>query len=164
MGRGVSGLRIALAAYDTLDDAAADWAEYLTSAEPGSVIDGAIIERTHTEVTRFHAGTSCGWGRGVIACAVCGVLWPPALLVGALAGSVGGEVMTAVRCGLTADAVRDLSAVLERGSFVAMSVLDGRFDVPEGVGRRATSRTCALLAATQGELVGALRSDDGRDA
>lgn len=96
--------------------------DFERAVSPGALVDGAVIERTAVEVTGFHFGSSSGWGRGVIACAVCGVLWPPAMLVGAIAGGVGSDVMTEVRCGLSGDLVRELGSVLEVGPFVAVAV------------------------------------------
>jgi hypothetical protein len=159
----MAGLQVAIAAYVTLEDATSDWVAFEGEAGPGAVVDGAVIERTLAEVTCFHRGSVGGWGQGVIASAVCGVLWPPALLVGALAGGVGGEVITAVRCGLSSESVRDLSEVLEAGPFVAVVITDDRFVPPPGFGHHARSRTRVPLRSTTAEMVGALRGDEERD-
>ena len=77
------GLQVAMAAYDVLEDATADWEAFEGAADAGAVVDCAVIERTLVEVTHFHRGSAGGWGQGVIASAVYGVVWPPAILVGA---------------------------------------------------------------------------------
>ena len=76
----MAGLQVAIAAYVTLEDATLDWVAFEGEAGPGAVVDGAVIERTLAEVNRFDRGSVGGWGQGVIASAVCGVLWPPASL------------------------------------------------------------------------------------
>lgn len=159
----MAGLHVAMAAYDMLEDARADWSAFDESAAPGAVLDGAVIERTLAEVTRFDRASTSGWGNGVIACAVYGVVWPPAILVGALAGGVGGEIMTTVRCGLTSESVRDLTEVLEAGAFVAMAITDDRSVGPPGFGRNAKCWALVPLRSTAVAMVGALRRDEVRD-
>jgi len=157
-------LNVSIAAYETLEHAMSDWSDFERTVVAGGLVDGALIERTAVEVTGFHFCAPSGWGRGVIACAVCGVLWPPAMLVGALAGGVGCDVMTEVRSGLSGDSVRDLGAVLEVGSFVAVAITDSRrATLPDELGRHALARCCVPLRSTPNVLVGALRSDQERD-
>ena len=157
------GLVVGLAAYDSLDGVISDWEAFERVAARGAMVDGALVERSEVEVTRFHARSVLGWGRGVIASAVCGVLWPPALVVGALAGGVGGDVMTAVRLGLTGDSVRVLGDVLEAGPFVAVAVVETGTAMPDEFGRGALSRANVPLRTTSSQLVRALRADDDRD-
>ena len=113
-----------LAAYQSLAAARADWDAFELAAKSGSceLVDAALIERTLDEVSEFHFQSPAGWGRGVIASAVCGVLWPPAMLLGALAGSVGGHTMTEVRRGLSHQAIAGLGAVMEKGTFIFVAI------------------------------------------
>jgi hypothetical protein len=127
-GPPAAGLTITVAAFDDLDDAFRAQAVLCSKARPGELFDVAIIERTLDEVTGFHGYSSSGWGRGILASAVCGVLWPPCLVVGALAGSVGGGTMTAMRRGISMRAIGTLSEVLEAGTFFVVVVSDLRAD------------------------------------
>ena len=117
-------ITVTLAAYQSLAAARADWDAFELAAKSGSceLVDAALIERTLDEVSEFHFQSPAGWGRGVIASAVCGVLWPPAMLLGALAGSVGGHTMTEVRRGLSHQAIAGLGAVMEKGTFIFVAI------------------------------------------
>jgi hypothetical protein len=123
-GSPADGLTVTVAAFDDLDDALHAQAVLCSTAGPRDLFDVAIIERTLDEVTGFHGYETSGWGRGILASAVCGVLWPPCLVVGALAGSVGGRTMTQMRRGFSMRAIGTLSTVLESGSFFVVAVSD----------------------------------------
>jgi hypothetical protein len=157
-------MQVAIAAYDQLEDATADWGAFEDAAEAGAIVDGAVIERTLVEVTHFHRGSGSGWGQGVIASAVYGVVWPPAIIVGALAGGVGGEVMTAVRSGLSSEAVRELSDVLEAGPFVDLAVTDDRLVASTDFGLNARSWARVALRSTAIQLVRAMRCDEAMNS
>ena len=68
--------------------------------------------------------------------------------------------MTAVRSGLSSDAVRELSDVLEAGPFVNLAITDDRLVTSTGFGLKAQS--CARVASrsTVIQLVRAMRCDE----
>jgi hypothetical protein len=159
----VTSLTVTVAALHGLDDAR--WAEAALRSlvAPGDLLDVAIIERTLDEVTAFHCSANAAWGGGVLASAVCGALWPPCLVVGALAGSVGGRVMTAMRRGLTLRAIATLSGLLEFGTFFVVMVSDGRLEstpsMPRGRPCRIETVPVRLDAATLREALDADLAD-----
>jgi len=117
-----SGLTVAVAAYQELEAARRDVRALCSRAAPGELLDVALVERTLGEMTAFHGCADSGWGHGVLASAVCGALWSPSLVVGALAGGVGGRVMTEMRQALSLEAITALAGVLENGTFIAVAV------------------------------------------
>ena len=96
------------------------------SAESSSsqLVDAARIVRRGGQVSDFDCLSASGWGRGIIASAIRCVLWPLAMVVAALAGSVGGHTMTAIRRGLSREAIGGLGAVMEMGAFVSVTIAD----------------------------------------
>ena len=86
------------------------------------------------------------------------------MVVGALAGSVGGHTMTEIRRGLSREAIGGLGAVMEMGAFVSVTIAD-RNCTPEAFrGPRALhlaslplGRTCPYVARA------ALDLDDSED-
>lgn len=155
-----------LAAYRSFAAARADWDAFEQAARSGpcQLVDAALIERTLDEVSEFHSQSPAGWGRGVIASAVCGVLWPPAMLVGALAGSVGGHTMTEVRRGLSPEAIGGLGAVMENGTFIVVAIADPGCAPPAFPGTRAVHIASFPLDKTAPALRAALDLDDAEDA
>ena len=155
-----------LAAYQSLAAARADWDAFEQAAKSGSweLVDAALIERTLDEVSEFHFQSPAAWGRGVIASAVCGVLWPPAMLVGALAGSVGGHTMTEVRRGLSHQAIAGLAAVMEKGTFILVAITDPGCTPPAFPGTRTVHIASFPLDQTAPALRAALDLDDAEDS
>jgi len=117
-----SGLAVTVAAYRELEAARGDVRALCSRAASGELLDVAVVERTVGEMTAFHGCADSGWGRGVLVSAVCGALWSPSLVVGALAGGVGGRIMTEMRQALSPEAITALAGVLENGTFVAVAV------------------------------------------
>jgi hypothetical protein len=165
-GTKLTAITVTLAAYQSLAAARADWDAFELAAESGSweLVDAALIERTLDEISEFHSRSPAGWGRGVIASAVCGVLWPPAMLVGALAGSVGGHTMTEVRRGLSRQAIGGLGAVMENGTFIVVAIAGPGSAPPALPGTRAVHVASFPLDKTAPALRAALDLDDAEDA
>ena len=112
-------INVTVAAYRMFAEARADWDAFELSVESSSsqLVDAALIELRGGQISEFHCLSASGWGRGIIASAICCVLWPPAMVVGALAGSVGRHTMTEIRRGLSREAIGGLGAVMEMGAF-----------------------------------------------
>jgi hypothetical protein len=165
-GTKLTAITVTLAAYRSFAAARADWDAFELAARSGSweLVDAALIERTLDEVSEFHFQSPAGWGRGVIASAVCGVLWPPAILVGALAGSVGGHTMTEVRRGLSPEAIGGLGAVMENGTFIVVAIAGPGSGPPALPGTRAVHIASFPLDKTALALRAALDLDDAEDA
>ena len=158
------GLTVTVAAYRELEDARLDEAALGSSAAPGEKLDVAVLERTLDEITGFQRGVSRGWGQGVLASAVCGALWPPCLVVGALAGGVGGRVMTKVREALSLEAIAALVGVLEKGTFVTVAVCGPPSAAARmALGKRAKQVATVPFATSVVELREALDGDFADD-
>lgn len=121
----MASLSVAVAAYGTSDAAHADWRE-IADAGGNDALDAALIERADTRVIAIHPFPEAGWGGGAITSALIGHLWPPSLLDGAIAGGVGGHMLTRVSLGLSRDATHELGRVMEAGRFVTLAVFDRR--------------------------------------
>jgi hypothetical protein len=158
----VASLSITVAAYGSFGAAAADWDETarLPAAEL-SVIDAALIERHDHRVAALHRCSTKGWAEGSVASALVGMLSPPALLDGAIAGGVGKHVLTFVCSGLSRDAANELGRVLESGRFVTLAVIE-RAPQPTTVayGGRALAVATLPMGGTAFDLRLACRADD----
>jgi hypothetical protein len=122
----MSRLSVSVAAYGAFAPAAADWDDLDRAVAAGTIdlVDAALLERDDTQVVRFHRYLATGWGRGLIASAVVGLVSPPALLVGPVAGSVGGHMITALSKGLSREGLSELGRVMDAGRFVAVGLAD----------------------------------------
>src|SRR5277367_534624 len=115
-----------VSAYRSLVVASRDWEAFTFASKAAGpeLLDSIVVERTIDEISHFHFCFSIGRFQGYLASAICAVIWPPALLAGALAGSVGGRLVTEVRRGLSPDAIKDLGMVLDRGPFLLIAIGD----------------------------------------
>jgi hypothetical protein len=165
-GTKLTPMNVTLAAYRSFAAACADWDAFELAARSCScqLVDAALIERTLDEVSEFHFQSSAGWGRGVIASAVCGVLWPPSMLVGALAGSVGSHTMTEVRRGLSHEAIGGLGVVMEKGTFIVVAIADRGCAPPALAVTRAMHIASFPMDRTAPALRAALDLDDAEDS
>jgi hypothetical protein len=122
----MSRLSVSVAAYGAFAPAAADWDDLdrAVAARAIDLIDAALVERDDTKVVRFHRYSAAAWGRGLIASAVVGLVSPPALLVGAVAGSVGGNMITVLSQGLSREGLCEFGRVMEAGPFVTVALAD----------------------------------------
>ena len=128
-----------------------------------SLLDAVLVERTIEEISKFHRSSEVGGGGGVFASAVCGVVWPPAIVVGALAGSVGGRVMTEIRRGLSRDSTTRLGTLFEMGSFIVICVLESCPAVEAAINARAIDAVTVPLDCSAPELLASLAADDADD-
>lgn len=159
-----SGLAVTLAAYQELEAARRDVRALCCRAAPGELLDVALVERTLGEMTAFHGFPASGWGQGVLVSAVCGALWPPSLIVGALAGGVGGRVMTGMRQALSPAAITALTGVLESSTFVAVAVCGPPgMAAPSAFGNHAEHVATAPLSTSATALREALDVDAAED-
>ena len=158
----MSRLSVTVAAYGAFAPAAADWDDLDRAVARGDVelIDAALFERDDTQVVQFHEYSAAGWGDGLVASAVLGLLSPPALLVGAVAGSVGGHMITALSKGLSREALSELGRVMEAGRFVVVALADrGESQTTSVPGDRSLALASLPVGATVLGLREALDAD-----
>ena len=74
------------------------------------------------EVTTVDRLSHHGWGKGAVAGAVVGLLWPPTLLAGAVGGAASGGLLARLNRSLDRGNIKDLGKVMDSGE-VALVVL-----------------------------------------
>jgi hypothetical protein len=146
------GLSVTVAAYGAFASAAGSWDALDRAVAEASVVlvDAALLERNDdAQVVRFHEHSAAGWGDGLIASAVVGLLSPPALLVGAVAGSVGGHTISALSRGLSRDAVSELGRAFIAGRFVVVVVTErGGAETSAALGGRSSTLASVPVSTT----------------
>lgn len=124
----MTSLATTVAVYADLSAAEKDWAAVEAAASTSSIdlADSALVERDESgDVVSLHRHGHHGWGKGAVAGAVVGVLFPPSIVAGAVAGGLGGAfVGTISRC-LGRGAIKDLGEAMDRGE-IALVVVSSR--------------------------------------
>lgn len=158
----MASLSVTVAAYGSVEAAAADWQEVDRARKHRSnVIDAILIERSGRRVATVHQFSLAGWARGAVASALVGRLAPAALLDGAIAGGVGSQAMCFVSNGLSVDAVSELVRVFESGRFVTLAVVErGQGPTSAGYGSRALGVASLPMHGTALDLRRAVRDDE----
>ena len=139
----MKNLSTTVAVYPSLHAAEQDWREIEAAAKDGVIdlADSALVTLEQEEVTTLERQSHHGWGKGAVAGAVVGVLFPPAVLGAAVTGAAGGGIVARVSRSLDKRDIKALSDVMRQGE-IAIVVL--------------TSQETA--AATQDLLKGATQS------
>jgi hypothetical protein len=158
-------LKVTASTFGSLETAQLHWEalDVVARIATPSLLDAVLVERTIVEVSKSHRLSEVGGGGGVFASAVCGIVWPPAIVVGALAGSVGGRVMTEVRRGLSRDSITRLGTLFETESFVVICVVESCAAIEAAIGFGAIDAATVPLHSTPAELLGSLAADDAED-
>ena len=125
----MSGLSTTVAVYADLAAAEKDWAaiEAAASAQSIDLADAALVQRDAAgEVVSLHRQEHHGWGKGAIAGAVVGVLFPPSIIGGAVLGGLGGGLVARVSRSLNRRDIKDLGETMDRGeiALVVVSAID----------------------------------------
>lgn len=134
-------LFIYVAAYDSPDDAAADYATLLdlhSAALVGSY-DVAIIgkdEHGKVHVSKHEKPTQHGAWSGIAVGALAGILFPPSILGSALVGGVAGGLVGHLARGMSRHDMHELGELLDQGQ--AALVIVGRSRVDEQVQKALT--------------------------
>src|SRR4051794_32036139 len=120
----MKNLSTTVAVYSELAAAEADWDAIEAAAQDGSVdlADAALVTRDADETTTLDRQSHHGWGKGAVAGAVVGILFPPSLLAGAAVGAAGGGVLARMTRSLDRGDIKDLGEVMDSGT-IALVVL-----------------------------------------
>jgi uncharacterized membrane protein len=146
------------------DQAAAetDWVAVETAASTSSInlADAALVKRTPDgTIDTIRRQSHHGWGKGAIAGAVVGVLFPPAIIAGAVAGAAGGGLIAWANRSLDRAAINHLGEVMTPGE-IALVVLTHRESVETLTGLLAgASRTITQDSSTAEEVQEALNAE-----
>ena len=113
-----------VAVYDDLGSAETDWGQLETAAKDGRIdlADAALVTRDDEGATTVERHSHHGWGKGAVAGAVVGILFPPSLLAGATVGAAGGAVVARLNRALDRGDIKDLGEVMDSGT-IALVVL-----------------------------------------
>jgi len=165
----MSGLSTTIAAYPNLSTAEIDWASVESAASSGGIDlgDAALIElgaeRTVETVERH---SHHGWGKGFVAEAVVGLLFPSAIIGAVVVGAGGGrDLIAMLSTSFDRGDIKDLGEVMDSGD-IDMVVLTTQDSVEklDGLLAGATSKVTKACSTAE-ELhealdLGWLRLDD----
>jgi uncharacterized membrane protein len=118
-------LSTTIATYPDRASAEKDWhvIEESAKAETIDMADAALVVRDPDGgVTTVDRLSHHGWGKGAVAGAVVGILWPPTLLAGAVTGAASGGLIARLNRSLDKGNIKDLGKVMEPGE-IALVVL-----------------------------------------
>ena len=80
------------------------------------IADAALVENQAGEAVILERHSRHGWGKGAVAGAVVGVLYPPSLIGMAAVGAGGGELVARFTRSLGRGKVKDLGETIDKGS------------------------------------------------
>ena len=117
-------LSTTVAVYDDLTAAEADWDAVEKYAGSGvlDLADAALVTRHDDAITPLKRQSHRGWGKGAVAGAVVGILFPPAVLGSAVVGAAGGGVVATMHRSLDRHDIREMGEVMSQGT-IALVVL-----------------------------------------
>jgi uncharacterized membrane protein len=117
-------LSTTVAVYDDMAAAEADWAKVEEAATNGvlDLADAALVQRDTEGVRPIQRHSHKGWGKGAVAGAVVGILFPPAIVAGAVVGAGGGAVLARLNRSFDRGDIKDLGEVMDSGA-IALVVL-----------------------------------------
>ena len=158
----MKNLSTTIATYDDQADAEKDWTAVESAARSGSIdlADAAIVRReTDGSVTTIHRQSHHGWGKGAVAGAVVGLLCPPAIVAGAVAGAAGGGVIARLNRSLDRGDIKDLGEAMDFGE-IAMVVLTSEGSAKTSVDLlEGATKTLTRSSGTAEELQEVLNSE-----
>jgi len=111
--------------YPDLSTGEKDWdaVEAAADAHAIDLADAALIEKPATvETVTIHRQSHHGWGKGAVAGAVVGVLFPPALIGAAAVGAGSGAVLARMNRSLDRRDIKDLGDVMDTGEIVVVAL------------------------------------------
>jgi uncharacterized membrane protein len=148
------------------DPAAAenDWAA-VEAAARGSTIrlaDAALVKRNADgTIDTIHRQSHHGWGKGAVAGAVAGLLFPPTIVAGAVVGAAGGGLLAWANRSLNRSDINHLGEVMAVDE-VALVVVTHRESVPSLTPLLAgATRSLTHDSSTAEEVQQALNADTG---
>jgi uncharacterized membrane protein len=116
----MKNLSTTVAVYDDVTAAHADWDAIETASKDGSVelADIALVVRNENGVNAVRRQSHHGWGKGTVAGAVVGILFPPAILSSAVVGAAAGGVIARLNRSLDRGDIKELGEVMDSGELV----------------------------------------------
>jgi uncharacterized membrane protein len=120
----VPSLDTTVAVYDDVAAAETDWSALEEAAEGGTctIADAALVENNGGEIVILQRQSHHGWGKGAVAGAIVGVLFPPSLIGAAAVGAGGGALVARISRSLGRGKVKDLGEILDSGTMAIIVV------------------------------------------
>ncbi len=117
---------VVIASYKDQKTAEADWEAVEHTAKEGNYLaDSAVVVREADGTPKLVDRQSRhGWGKGAIAGAVVGILFPPSILLGAAVGAVAGAGVGRLHRSLGREKVKSLGDTLDKGEAAVIVVAD----------------------------------------
>jgi uncharacterized membrane protein len=117
---------VIVAAYRDLPTAEADWNDLETAAKEGLYVSDAALVTKDAEGNPkiLERQSHHGWGKGAVAGAVVGILFPPSLIGGAIVGGLAGGGVARLTRSLGRGKIKDLGEVLDKGEVALIAVVD----------------------------------------
>jgi len=115
------GLSTTIAAYPDLSEAEKDWASVESAASSDAIElgDAALIQlESDGTAASVERHSHHGWGKGLVAEAVVGLLFPPAIIGATAVGAGGGDVITRLNRSFGRGDIKDLGEVMDSGDIV----------------------------------------------
>jgi len=121
----MNNLSTTIATYADRSAAEKDWQAVEQSASDGTIdlADAALVIRdAEGGVTTVNRQSHHGWGKGAVAGAVVGLLFPPTLIAGAVAGAAGGGLLARLNRSLDRGDIKDMGEAMDSGE-IALVIL-----------------------------------------
>jgi len=119
----MNALSTTIAVYPDRPTAEQDWAALEAAAKSIDLADAALVVRDENgQLTSTHRQSHHGWGKGAVAGAVVGLLFPPSILAGAVVGGLGGGLIARLSRGLDRNDIKELGEVMDRGEVAIVTV------------------------------------------
>ena len=120
-------LSTTVAAYSDQGAAEKDWDAIEVSAKSGGIdlADAALVHREPDgNITTLRRQSHHGWGKGVIAGAMVGLIFPPSLIGSAVVGAAGGGIVARLSRKVDRGDIKDLGEVMDTGDIDMVIVTD----------------------------------------
>ena len=155
-------LSTTVAVYDDQGAAEKDWDAIEVSAKSGGIdlADASLVRRNlDGSVTTVRRQSHHGWGKGAIAGAMVGLVFPPSLIGSAVVGAAGGGVVARLSRKVDRGDIKDLGEVMDSGDVDMVIVTDENsvktvVDLLEGA-----KRTLTKASSTAEEVREAMNAD-----
>jgi uncharacterized membrane protein len=120
-------LSTTVAVYDDQATAERDWDAVEVSATSGGIdlADAALVKReAGGTITTLRRQSHRGWGKGAIAGAMVGLIFPPSLIGSAIVGAAGGGIVARLSRKVDRGDIKDLGEVMDTGDIDMVVVTD----------------------------------------
>jgi uncharacterized membrane protein len=140
-----------------------DWDAIEAAAKSGGIdlADAALVRRNlDGNITTLRRQSHHGWGKGAIAGAMVGLIFPPSLIGSAVVGAAGGGIVAKLSRRVKRDDIKDLGDVMDEGDVDLLVITDSDsvktlVDLMEGA-----TKTLSKESATAEEVREALNASD----